>query len=80
MIWLLVVAIYLLIILIFVLVAKILFSPSEMKREIEIPVKKEICEHLEWDIDNQIRTIKCRSCGKKAWVKEYKNLYKEWDV
>ena len=37
--------------------------------------RKERCTHEEWDMDNQIRTIKCRSCGKKAWVKEYKNLY-----
>lgn len=38
-------------------------------------IHKERCMHEEWDMDNQIRTIKCRSCGKKAWVKEYKNLY-----
>lgn len=38
-------------------------------------IRKERCTHEEWDMDNQIRTIKCRSCGKKAWVKEYKNLY-----
>lgn len=34
------------------------------------------CEHKEWDMDNQIRTIKCRQCGKKAWVLEIKDLYK----
>jgi len=33
------------------------------------------CPHTNWDMDTQIRTIKCRGCGKKAWVKEYKNLY-----
>ena len=33
------------------------------------------CPHTEWDMDNQIRTIKCRECGKTAWVREYKNLY-----
>lgn len=38
-------------------------------------IRKERCTHEEWDMDNQIRTIRCRSCGKKAWVKEYKNLY-----
>ena len=38
-------------------------------------IRKERCTHEEWDMDNQIRTIKCRSCSKKAWVKEYKNLY-----
>ena len=38
-------------------------------------IRKERCTHEEWDMDNQIRTIKCRGCGKNAWVKEYKNLY-----
>ena len=33
------------------------------------------CTHEEWDMDTQIRTIKCRKCKKMAWVKEYKNLY-----
>lgn len=38
-------------------------------------IRKKRCTHEEWDMDNQVRTIKCRSCGKKAWVKEFKNLY-----
>lgn len=39
-------------------------------------IRQKRCNHNKWDMDNQIRTIKCRGCGKKAWVKEYKNLYK----
>jgi len=45
------------------LVSKVLFDN----------VLKEPCEHLEWDMDNQIRTIKCNGCGKKASVKNIKD-------
>ncbi len=37
--------------------------------------KQELCEHKEWDCDTQIRTIQCRKCGKRAWIKDYKSLY-----
>ena len=37
--------------------------------------EQELCEHKEWDCDTQIRTIQCRKCGKRAWIKEYKSLY-----
>ena len=33
------------------------------------------CEHKEWDMDKQIRVIKCRECGKTAWLREIVNLF-----
>jgi len=33
------------------------------------------CEHTDWDMDIQIRVIKCRECGKTAWVREIVNLF-----
>ncbi len=37
--------------------------------------KKEQCKHEEYDMDNQIRAIRCRKCGHEAFIKEVKNLY-----
>ncbi len=34
------------------------------------------CSHEEWDMDVQIRTIRCKKCGKSAWVREIKDLYR----
>lgn len=33
------------------------------------------CEHKHWNCDNQIRTIECKECGKRAWIDDYVNLY-----
>jgi len=33
------------------------------------------CKHERWNHDTQIRTIECKSCGLRAWVDDYKNLY-----
>lgn len=35
------------------------------------------CPHKEWTCDTQIRLIKCNKCGKKAWITEYKDLFKK---
>jgi hypothetical protein len=45
------------------------------KRRVQDTIKTKLCEHKKWDCDTQIRTIKCRECGKKAWIEEYRNLY-----
>ena len=37
--------------------------------------KQFFCTHRNWYMDNQIRTIECVKCKKRATVKEYKNLY-----
>jgi hypothetical protein len=34
------------------------------------------CEHKRWIQDTQIRTIECKGCGLRAWVDEYKTLYR----
>lgn len=34
-----------------------------------------ICSHEKWNCDTQIRRIECCECGKKAWIKDYKDLY-----
>lgn len=33
------------------------------------------CSHEKWNCDNQIRTIECIKCGKRAWIEDYVNLY-----
>ena len=38
--------------------------------------KQKWCNHEKWDSDNQIRTIECKRCGKRAWVDTYRNLYR----
>ena len=38
-------------------------------------VLNEPCEHSEWVMDTQIKTIKCKECGKRAFTKDYENLY-----
>lgn len=35
------------------------------------------CEHENWTCDTQIRVIECQRCGKRAWIKKYKNLFKK---
>ena len=45
-----------------------------MRKRIILGWKQFWCPHSEWDGDTQIRTIRCRQCGKKAWVLEYKDL------
>jgi hypothetical protein len=37
--------------------------------------KRKRCDHKEYYMDKQIRTLRCCECGKESWVKEYKNLY-----
>lgn len=38
-------------------------------------IRQSRCPHTDWDMDNQIRVIRCCNCGKEAWVKNVKNLY-----
>lgn len=40
-------------------------------------LKEQNCKHLHWNMDNQIRTIECKGCGKRAWVDDYVNLYQK---
>ncbi len=35
------------------------------------------CPHDEWDMDNQIRVIKCRNCGKTSRVIEFRDIFKK---
>jgi hypothetical protein len=55
-----------------------LFSLTELTKE-EIEIKKiqkhRQCKHERWNHDTQIRTIECKTCGLRAWVDDYKNLY-----
>jgi hypothetical protein len=39
-------------------------------------IKQATCKHDEYDSDTQIRTIECRKCGKRSWVREYRSLYR----
>lgn len=41
----------------------------------KIWLKQTLCKHKEWNSDKQIRTIECINCKKRAWVKDYINLY-----
>lgn len=38
--------------------------------------KQQKCQHERWTCDTQIRTIECNTCGKRAWLEDYKTLYK----
>lgn len=33
------------------------------------------CSHTDWDIDKQIRVIKCKKCGKKAWLRKVIDMF-----
>jgi len=46
-----------------------------MKNKIKKYIKEKRCDHANWDMDNQIRVIKCRKCGKIAWIKEIKSIF-----
>lgn len=39
-------------------------------------ISKERCLHEYWNMDNQIKVIECIECGKRAWIKEYTNIFK----
>lgn len=43
--------------------------------EARIQLVQQKCEHKHWNCDNQIRTIECKDCGKRAWIDDYVNLY-----
>lgn len=34
------------------------------------------CKHERWNCDKQIRVIECKECGKRAWIDDYVDLYK----
>lgn len=34
-----------------------------------------VCSHAHWNCDTQIRVIECASCGKRAWIRDYKDLF-----
>jgi len=59
------------------------YNEYEIKKLIQIKIdemyeqykKQQKCPHKEWDSDTQIRTIECRECGKRAWIKDYRNLH-----
>lgn len=47
----------------------------ELLNDASDQMRQDKCKHEKWDMDNQIRKIRCRSCKKEAWVEEYKNLF-----
>lgn len=48
-------------------------------KSIKLRIKQFLCPHAEWDCDKQIRTIECRGCGKRAWIRDYKDLYSTYN-
>jgi DNA-directed RNA polymerase subunit RPC12/RpoP len=39
-------------------------------------LRQRLCAHKEWEMDTQLRTIRCCSCGLRSWVKpKHKDLY-----
>lgn len=58
-----------------VVISKFLKKTQQLQNHFERKYKQKNCNHEEWYMDTHVRVIKCCSCGKKAWVKEYINLY-----
>lgn len=54
---------------------KIITNISNISSRIFTWWKQLRCKHENWDCDTQIRTIECRECGKRSWLKEYRSLY-----
>lgn len=50
-------------------------SKSSFMEKILVYLKKVFCSHPEFDCDNQIRVIECVKCGRKSWIRDYKNIY-----
>lgn len=51
---------------------------NSFKKNLEIGIleqKQQKCKHEHWNCDTQIRTIECKSCGLRAWIDDYVNLY-----
>ena len=46
-----------------------------MKNNFRTFIKQFFCKHKQWICDTQIRVIECKKCGKRAWIKEYKDLF-----
>lgn len=38
------------------------------------------CGHQNWDCDSQIRMIKCKKCGKIAWIDDYVDLFSKFRI
>jgi len=53
-----------------------LYFTKEGIKQRKVYEKQDNCKHEKWNCDNQIRTIECISCGKRAWIDDYVNLYK----
>lgn len=49
---------------------------KEHRKMIEKEQRQRLCKHEKWFMDKQIRTIECCECGKRAWVEDFKDLYK----
>jgi hypothetical protein len=51
---------------------------DNFKKNLEIGItenNQRKCKHEHWNCDTQIRTIECKSCGLRAWIDDYVNLY-----
>jgi hypothetical protein len=57
-------------------IQRFLFSfTKEGIEQQRVQMLQQKCKHERWNHDTQIRTIECKSCGLRAWVDDYKNLY-----
>lgn len=52
------------------------FTKEGIKKQ-RTQIIQENCNHKKWNIDNQIRVIECKGCGKRAWIDDYVDLYKK---
>lgn len=59
------------------------FNDRQIQKLIQIRIdemyktykEQQKCSHKKWNCDNQIRTIECIECGKRAWIEDYRNIY-----
>lgn len=56
-------------------IRKIFQNISKKIEEGRIEMIQQKCKHEHWNCDTQIRTIECKSCGLRAWIDDYVNLY-----
>jgi hypothetical protein len=57
-------------------IKRLLFSfTKEGIKQQRIQMLQQNCKHERWNMDKQIRTIECKTCGLRAWVDDYTNLY-----
>jgi hypothetical protein len=57
---------------------KILFSFTKEGIEAQrIAMIQQKCKHEHWNCNKKLKIIECKSCGLKAWVDDYVDLYKK---